>query len=73
MEAIIPWLVVGAGLFSVAGAVLDWDWFMNSRRAWLIVKLFGRGGARVFYGLLGAVLAVMGFALAFAPAPAAAV
>jgi hypothetical protein len=26
---------------------------MNSRKAWLVVKLFGRGGARIFYGVLG--------------------
>lgn len=53
-------LFVAAGAFSILGAAMDWDFFMNSRRAWLIVKIFGRNGARVFYGLLGAGIAVLG-------------
>lgn len=53
-------LLVAAGAFSICGAAFDWDWFINSRRAWLFVTLFGRNGARVFYGLLGTVLAVLG-------------
>lgn len=53
-------LLVAAGIFSVCGAVLDWDFFMNSRRAWLLVKILGRNGARVFYALLGAAIAVFG-------------
>ena len=32
---------------------MDYDWFMNSGKAWIFVKLFGRDGARVFYILLG--------------------
>ena len=54
------WFFLFAGGFSVAGAALDWDWFMNNRRAWLFVKLFGRGGARVVYVLIGLGLAVLG-------------
>lgn len=46
-------LFIFAGCFSIAGAYFNWDWFMNNSRAWLFVKLFGRGGARVVYGLLG--------------------
>jgi hypothetical protein len=53
-------LFVAIGLFAIAGGVMDWEWFMNSRRAWLFVKLFGRNGARVFYVLLGAGIAVVG-------------
>ena len=35
-------ILVAAGLFSVCGAAFDWDFFMNSSKAWLFVKLFGR-------------------------------
>lgn len=52
--------IVAAGIFSIAGAALDWDWFINSRKARLLVSLFGRNGARIFYGLLGAVITVLG-------------
>lgn len=54
-----------AGLFSFAGAVFDWEWFMTNYRAALFVKLLGRNGARVLYALLGILLAALGLAGAF--------
>jgi len=49
-----------AGIFAICGAVFDWDFFMNSRKAWLFVTIFGRNGARVVYVLLGFFLNVLG-------------
>lgn len=46
-------LLFGAGAFTIVGAVMDWNWFMNSRRARFFVAIFGRTGARIFYILLG--------------------
>lgn len=54
------WAIAAAGVFSAAGATLDWDWFMNHRKAQGLVRLMGRGRARAFYGLLGLTLAVVG-------------
>jgi small neutral amino acid transporter SnatA (MarC family) len=51
-----------AGLFSFAGAVFDWEWFMTHYRAALFVRLFGRNGARIVYALLGILLAALGLA-----------
>lgn len=45
-----------AGVFSIAGAIFDWDWFMNHHRARFFVNLFGRGGARMFYVVLGCLI-----------------
>jgi hypothetical protein len=53
-------LVALIGLFSMAGGLFDWNWFMTNRRAWLFVKLLGRTGARVFYVLLGLGLIILG-------------
>lgn len=53
METLAPLLLASVGLFCLAGAWKNWDWFMNNRRARLIVALLGRTGARWFYGLLG--------------------
>ncbi|MFM7075258.1 MAG: immunity 17 family protein [Planctomycetaceae bacterium] len=53
-------ILMAAGIFSIAGAALDWDLFINSRKARLFVSLFGRDGARIFYGLLGTVITVIG-------------
>jgi hypothetical protein len=52
---VLACVLFASGVFTIAGAVLNWDWFMNSRRAWIFVKLFGRNGARVVYGVFGLV------------------
>ena len=57
---------VGAGLFSIAGAVFNWDWFMENSRARFFVQVFGRDGARVFYVTLGLFLIIMGIFVASA-------
>ncbi len=53
-------LMVG-GAFSTIFSVLDPDWFFNSTKAAFFVAIFGRNGARIFYGLLGVLM--MGFAV----------
>ena len=53
-------LFVAAGAFSILGAVCDWDWFMNARKARSLAKLLTRNGARSFYGVLGLLLVVLG-------------
>ncbi len=58
-------ILAAIGLFSAAGGLFDWDWFMNHRKAAFFVKIFTRTGARVFYCALGAVLAALGFLIAF--------
>lgn len=37
---------------------------MEHRKAQIFVRLFGRGGARIFYGILGGILVVLGVLLA---------
>lgn len=44
------------GAWLAGAAAADWEWFMTHRKSALIVRRFGRGGARVVYGTLGAVL-----------------
>ena len=39
---------------------MDFNWFMNNRKARLFVKLFGRNGARIFYTILGVLFVVAG-------------
>lgn len=67
----IPLVLVGvfAGLFSIAGAWFNWEWFMNSPRARPIVWLFGRDGARAFYALLGVAMIVVAIVIGLSPCP----
>jgi hypothetical protein len=53
-------LLVAFGAFAIAGAVMDWDFFMNARKARLVVAIIGRTGARIFYGLLGTIVLIAG-------------
>jgi len=53
-------IFVAAGLFSICGAVFDWDFFINNHKARLFVFLFGRTGARIVYAVLGIALMVLG-------------
>ena len=58
-------LLVLGGLFAIAGAVFNWEWFMSSRKARTLVKFAGRGGARIFYCLLGSAIAIAGLLITF--------
>lgn len=66
MGDLIAYIIIFlAGIFSILGGVFNWNWFMNNRRARFFVKVFGRGGARIFYIILGVVLLVLGVAAMF--------
>ena len=51
------------GIFAFFCAYKDYDWFMNSRKARVFVKLLGRNGARIFYMSLGVFIIVIGLLL----------
>jgi hypothetical protein len=56
-DGLAPVVMIGAGMFAVAGALNGWRWFFSSRRARRFVWLLGATGARAFYALLGGALA----------------
>jgi hypothetical protein len=58
-------ILVAVGLFSFAGGLFNWNWFMNTRRAIALVRAIRPVGARVFYMLLGIVIIVFGVFLGF--------
>jgi small neutral amino acid transporter SnatA (MarC family) len=55
-------LFILAGLFSFAGALFNWEWFMTNYKAAVFVRILGRSGARILYAILGLLLAALGFA-----------
>ncbi len=58
-------IVVAAGLFSLAGGALNWTFFMENRKAKRMTALIGYTGARIFYCVLGAVIAIAGALMVF--------
>ncbi len=63
MRLLYFFLCLLGGGFCIFCAAKDYDFFMNSSKAWLFVKLFGRNGARIFYIALGVFLIVIGIAV----------
>jgi hypothetical protein len=56
-------ILILIGLFTAAGGVFGWDWFIGHWRARLFVKLFGYNGARIFYVVFGFVIVGIGMTL----------
>jgi len=59
------WIIMAAGIFAICGAVFNWDWYMNNYKARFFVDIMGRTGTRIFYGIFGTVLIVLGLLFAF--------
>ena len=53
-------LLMLAGVFSAFCSMKDYEWFMGSRKAKLLVNVFGRKAARIFYAVLGFLLVAVG-------------
>jgi len=54
-------LFMAIGMFSTFSSLLNWDFFFNSSKAKFILSIFGRQGARIFYGLIGITIFSIGF------------
>lgn len=57
---ILQIFIIGAGIFSIVSSILNFDFYFESRKARFFVSIFGRNGARVFYGMLGIFLVILG-------------
>ena len=53
-------LAVLSGIFVLVAVISDWNWFFEHPKAKFFVNAFGRNGARLFYGVLGCALLLIG-------------
>ena len=53
-------MIVAFGAFLIAGAMLNWEWFMNNYKSRRLVELIGRNNARIIYGIVGGALFAFG-------------
>ena len=53
-------ILILAGIIPLLGAIFNWDWFFNSRKAKNMVKILSRTGARIIYGSFGLIFVVFG-------------
>ena len=49
-----------SGIFVLVAVISDWNWFFEHPKAKFFVNAFGRNGARLFYGVLGCALLLIG-------------
>jgi len=46
-------LMTAFGAFAILASIFNWNFFFEHRKARLLMKLFGRTGTRIFYGIIG--------------------
>ncbi|MEQ8221569.1 MAG: immunity 17 family protein [Candidatus Eremiobacterota bacterium] len=63
-NVIIGILIILSGLFSLISSIKNWEFFFSHTRARFLVRILGRTGARIFYGLLGSALFLGGLLMA---------
>ncbi len=61
---IIGILIIISGLFSLISSIKNWEFFFSHTRARFLVRILGRTGARIFYGILGLALCTGGILMA---------
>ena len=49
------------GVLSISAAIFNFKWFFTSENGKLFVKLFGKKGARIFYGIVGVLVLYMAY------------
>lgn len=62
-QYIVQGIFALAGIISLLASLLNWDWFFTTRNAQTIIRNVGRSQARLFYGILGAI--IIGMAVFF--------
>jgi hypothetical protein len=68
-ELLLGCLAILIGASAVLGGLFNWEWYFRLPEADRAVRLFGRGGARVFYVLIGAAFIAIGLRFARGHAP----
>ena len=60
---IVFFLYLLSGTLSVGAAVCRWRWFFETQNSRLMIRFFGRRGARIFYLLLGIFVWAMAYVI----------
>ena len=56
---------LAAGAVILAGVLLNWKWFMNSRKVQQMSRLMGPKMVKIFYVIVGLFLLMLGVAFTF--------
>ena len=63
----MSYLLFVSGALCIFCSIMDYDWFMNHRKAKFFVNIFGRIGTRIFYIILGAVVMFLSLMMSITP------
>ncbi len=57
-------ILIGVGLYTLLASAMNWNFFFESRKAAFFVRVFGRNGARIFYGALSFLIFFLAYKVA---------
>jgi hypothetical protein len=65
---LLGWFALGVGIFILAASIFNWNWIFkghsyNLQKIEGIANMFGRGVARIYFGIGGIVCIVLGIIL----------
>lgn len=63
LNIIAATIFVILGVLSISVSIFNFKWFFTSENGRSIVKIFGKIGARVFYGVAGGLILYMAYYL----------
>lgn len=49
----MSWVLLGAGMVTIAAAMFEAPFLMDSWKGRMLTRNFGKNGARAFFGILG--------------------
>ena len=59
--SLVQGILILIGLFTAAGGIFGWDWFMGHWKSRFFVARFGKTGARFFYIVFGLAIVGLGY------------
>ncbi len=60
MDLFINILFIVVGVFILIVSIMNWDWYFDSTKAQRLIRLIGRTGTRIFYGIISLLLIIFG-------------
>lgn len=62
-KIIIKIIFFAGGIIAFLASVLNWKWFLQSKNAEILIKLFGYKISRFIYAILGIILLLLSYSI----------
>lgn len=62
-KIIIKIIFFAGGIIAFLASVLNWKWFLQSKNAEILIKIFGYKISRFIYAILGIILLLLSYSI----------